>query len=421
MAPAGREFDLLLLGATGITGRVALRYLTGRAGELGISFAVGARDLDRVRRQCADDDVPVPHLERVDVTDAATLDSFAARGSVLINLVGPYTPHGEAVVRACVDHGTSYVDLTAETQFVRRIDQDWHERAAGAGSAIVHTAGFEALPADLAVEVARQALADRGERMVSADVQLSIRSAPSAGIGDSISGGTAQSIVAVFGAEGDPALDDVAFRIPDARAAALVREVSPNRLWPRITSGRVIAPMIPVAFINPPVLHRSVWLLAQEAGKTFAPLRYRDGMRFGRASGILGVGAVLAALAQSAVQATIVSAGRLPHPVRATLARLVGRALPASGAGPSGPALDDWSWRLDATALSADRARSRVRIDAEGHPGYATTARMIVELALVIADGSGTGRTGSITPALAVGAASASRFAEAGMRFTVRA
>lgn len=411
------EFDVLLLGATGITGPATVRYLSERATELGISFAVGARDLEKVRRQCAALGVEVPPLVRVDVTDAATLAPFAGRGAVLINLVGPYSFHGDAVVAACVGAGTSYVDLTAETQFLRRIDARWHDAAAAAGVAIVQTAGFEALPADLAVELARDAL--RPDRLAAADLQLSVQAAPSAGPADGISGGTAQSIVAMLGDPADPALDDVALRVPATADAERIRIASPNRLWPRIAAGQVIAPMIPAAFINPPVLHRTAWLLSREAGERHTPLRYRDGMRLGPFSGVRGVLTLLAAEAISAVQGLVVAGGRLPHPARRVIARVAGRMLPQSGSGPSGPALDDWRWRLDLVGRSADRRRVSVRLDADGHPGYVATARMIAELALILADGTGTGRVGCVTPALALGAGSAPRLARAGLRFSV--
>ncbi len=411
------EFDVLLLGVTGITGAATLTYLTERAGELDMTFAIGARDLEKVRRQCSSSGVAVPPLFQVDVTDDATLTSFARRGSVLINLVGPYSFHGDAVVAACVEAGTSYVDLTAETQFLRRTDARWHEASASAGVAIIQTAGFEALPADLAVELARDAM--RPSRLASADLQLRMLAAPGAGPGDGISGGTAQSIIAMLGDAGSPALDDVAFRIADDADAARTRVASPNRLWPRIAARQVIAPMVPAAFINPPVIHRSAWLHGSETDGGFRPLRYRDGMRLGEFSGVRGMPMLLAAEAIAAVQALVVAGGRLPYTLRRSLARVVGRMLPQSGTGPSGPALDDWRWRLDLVGVSDDRRRVDVRLDADGHPGYVATARMIAELALIVADGTGTGRVGCITPALALGAASAARFARAGLRFSV--
>ncbi|WP_026549890.1 saccharopine dehydrogenase NADP-binding domain-containing protein [Arthrobacter sp. Br18] len=415
-----RRFDVLLLGATGITGSETLDYLVPRALELGLTVAVGARNVAKVRRQCAGRGVEAPPLVEVDVTDTAQVAAFAAAGSVLINLVGPYARSGESVVRACVAAGTSYLDLSAETQFIRRVDAA-HLSAVDAGVAVVQTAGFEALPADLAVELARNALRRRGARLVSADVEVSVRSTAPAGLRDLLSGGTIQSILGVLDDPDDPALRNVAFRVPDESDALRIRKASPNRVRPRLHAGQIIAPMVPVAFLNPPVIHRSSWLLAQEANEEFVPLRYRDGLRFGRFTGVGGVPRLLAAGVLAGVQSLGIAASLLPFPFRRVLARAGRRVLPSSGSGPRGPQFHHWRWELDLLGRSDDHQQVHVRIEAEGHPGYVTTARMIAELALMIVDGSGSGRSGCITPALAAGADHTGRFARAGMRFSLSA
>lgn len=419
-ATGAHDHDVLLLGATGITGRIALAYLARRTTERGVTFAVGARDTDRVRQLCREAGFGCPPVFEVDASDAASLSAFAARGRVLINLVGPYTPHGDVVVRACVEAGTSYVDLTGETQFLRRTDENWHDRALSAGVAIVQTSGFEALPADLAVELGRHELAELGERLVAADVRVSVHAAPGARMSDAVSGGTARSILAVLADRESPRLGDIAFRVGDARDRDRVRAVSPLRLWPRAPGGRIVVPMVPAAFINSPVVHRTAWLLARESGEPFAPLRYREGVPFGTARRPKAAAVVLAAQAQTIAQAAAIGVGMLPWPVRLGVSRLLARLVPAAGTGPQGPALEEWRWELTMRGVSNAGRRVSTHIAAVGHPGYSTTARMISELALILADGSGTGRPGCITPALAVGAGSASRFASAGMRFSVR-
>ena len=61
-----------------------------------------------------------------------------------------------------------------------------------------------------------------------------------------------------------------------------------------------------------------------------------------------------------------------------------------------------------------------VRIDADGHPGYLATSRMMGEAGLVLADESlATDRAGCLTPSVALGTASAERFDAAGLRFRV--
>ena len=65
-------------------------------------------------------------------------------------------------------------------------------------------------------------------------------------------------------------------------------------------------------------------------------------------------------------------------------------------------------------------ARSRSRADADGHPGYLATARMMGEAGLLLAEpGATPSRAGFLTPATALGTAGADRFENARLRFSV--
>jgi short subunit dehydrogenase-like uncharacterized protein len=62
----------------------------------------------------------------------------------------------------------------------------------------------------------------------------------------------------------------------------------------------------------------------------------------------------------------------------------------------------------------------RVEVDAEGHPGYLATARMLGEAGLLLAEAGATPeRAGCLTPATALGTGSAGRFERARVRFSV--
>ena len=61
-----------------------------------------------------------------------------------------------------------------------------------------------------------------------------------------------------------------------------------------------------------------------------------------------------------------------------------------------------------------------VDVDADGHPGYLTTARMLGEAGLMLAEPDVTpDRAGCLTPATALGTAGIDRFERARMRFSV--
>ena len=62
----------------------------------------------------------------------------------------------------------------------------------------------------------------------------------------------------------------------------------------------------------------------------------------------------------------------------------------------------------------------RVDVDADGHPGYLATARMLGEAGMLLAEpGMTPDRAGCLTPATALGTESVDRFERARVRFSV--
>jgi short subunit dehydrogenase-like uncharacterized protein len=419
---ADKDLSVVVFGASGVTGRRVAAYLAERAGEVGAKWAVAGRDAGKLERVLGEIGVAAPETIVADVADPASLAAMAARTKVVLDLVGPYTLYGEPVIEACVAGGAHYVDLTGEMPFMRRTIDNFHDRAAAAGVKIVQTCGFEALPPDLAVLLAAETARERwGEDLAEADVDI-VTDQPAGRIGpqDLISGGTLQSMAEALDGEDASQVADPAALIPDPELAAAVRRRSPIALAPRVNArGDAIAPMTPVAFINPAVIHRSVALLAAERGDGAEPLRYREGI------GIPGGSASLplryaAAGALAGMQAGFRGLTRSGSAVRQRAATVMRRVLPSSGFGPSGEKLEQWSWHLTADARTAGGRYVRVDLDADGHPGYLTTAKILGEVGLLLGeDGATPARAGCLTPATALGTQSLARFERAGARFSV--
>lgn len=421
---ADRDLSVVVFGASGVTGRQVAAYLAERAGEVDARWAVAGRDPVKLERVLGDVGVTAPETITADVADPASLAAMAARTHVVLDLVGPYALHGEPVIEACVENSAHYVDLTGEIPFVRRIIDAYHERAVAAGVKIVEVCGFEALPPDLAVLLADETARERWREGISeADVDVSTQQ-PSGRIGpaDLISGGTLQSLTEALGGDGAAEITDPAALIVDPSAAEAVRRRSPISLAPRVNArDEVISPMTPLAFINPAVIHRSAALLAAERGEAAAePLRYREGIAIpGTASATLPL-RYAAAGALAGAQAGFRALTRARPSVRSRAAGIGRRILPASGYGPSGDKLDQWSWHLTADARTPGGRYVKVDLEADGHPGYQTTAKLLGEVGLLLAeDGATPKRTGCLTPATAIGTQSLDRFARAGARFSV--
>jgi short subunit dehydrogenase-like uncharacterized protein len=95
---------------------------------------------------------------------------------------------------------------------------------------------------------------------------------------------------------------------------------------------------------------------------------------------------------------------------------------PASGYGPAADRLEGWRWTMSAHARTTGGQELDVRLQADGHPGYLATARLLGEAGMLLAeDGATPARAGCLTPATALGTACIERFERAQVRFSVGA
>jgi short subunit dehydrogenase-like uncharacterized protein len=417
-----RDLDVVVFGATGITGRSVAAYLAERSAEMSLRWAAAARDTSKAARVLGEVSAEPTETIVADIGNRSSLAAMAARARVVLNLVGPYTLYGRPVIEACVASGAHYADLTGEMPFVRRIIDDFDGPAAAAGIKVVQTCGFESLPADLLVMLAADTARARWDETL-ATVDLEVAVTPPAGIprpSDGISGGTMQSMLAIAGDEDAELIADPAALIADAAAADAVRSASPITIAPRRgANGAVIAPMAPAAFINPAVIQRTAQLLASDEGRPLQPFRYREGVVLDGSSVSLPLRWGIAG-ALSAMQAGLRGMAAARPAIRRPIASALGRIVPASGFGPTGERLARWAWTMSVRARTTAGRDVGATVQADGHPGYLATARMLAEAGLLLAeDGVTPARAGCLTPGAALGSGCIERLARARMSFSV--
>jgi short subunit dehydrogenase-like uncharacterized protein len=420
---AERDLSVVVFGATGVTGRHVCAYLAQRSQETELRWAAAGRDAEKVRRVLGELNLSAPELVRADVGDRESLREMAARSRVVLNLVGPYTLYGEPVIEACIAAGTHHVDLTGEIPFVRRMIDSHQQQAEAARVKVVPTCGFESLPPDVAVLLAAETARERwGEELATADLDVEVvpPKGRRIGSGDLLSGGTMQSSAAALDDVSAAVVTDPAALVDEDELAARVRSRSPIALAPWFSAdGEVVGPMLPAPFINPAVIQRTAALVARDEGRSPHPFRYRDGVVMPGGSSLVPL-RYAAAAASAGLQAGFRALARARPAVRHRAAGLMRRALPSSGFGPSGADLERWRWRLAVNATTEGGHHVRVDLDADGHPGYLTTARMIGEAGLLLAEeGATPERSGFLTPASALGTGQLDRFESAGLRFRV--
>jgi short subunit dehydrogenase-like uncharacterized protein len=417
-----RDLAVVVFGATGITGRGVAAHLAERSRDTDLRWAAAGRDATRIGAVLGDLGVEAPETIEADVENPKSLREMAARAAVVLDLVGPYTLHGRPVIEACIEGGAHYADLTGEIPFVREMIDSSQAAAREAGVKIVNVSGFEALPADLSVALAAVTARERwSEELATADLEVEMLT-PGGAIkpSEAISVGTLQSIAEIVGHPRAETISDPAALIEGSDLAQRVRNVSPIAIAPRIgPQGEVIGPMAPAAYINPAVIHRSAALAAAEEGREFNPFRYREGIAIPGGAASLPLRYALGGLLSGSQAAVKALSGASPS-LRGRIAALLRSRLPGSGFGPRGSRMERFSWRLAVDARTVDGHYVRIDLDADGHPGYLSTARMLGEAGILLAEeGATPERSGFLTPAAALGTSRLEQFRHAGLRFRV--
>jgi short subunit dehydrogenase-like uncharacterized protein len=408
-----RDLSVLVVGASGVTGRRAVPYLRERARESDFRWGIAGRSIERLEPLIAGwPAAERPEVLLVDSSDRGAVAAAVARTRSIVNFAGPFARMAPPVIEACVEAGIAYVDVSGEIDFVASVVDRHHRAAEASGARIVQVCGFEALPFDLSAALGIERLGEQhDESPVAIDVLCS--ATPPPGLprpSDMVSNGTFESLREAIAGEHAELLGDPAALIGDLADRSTVRAASPIRNRPRRRPGAgPLAPMLPSPVINPPVIQRSLAL----AG--LGPLPYREGISLdGVVPRPLQAVAAGGAAALNGGLSLLTRAPRGPRRAGAGALKL----LSPSG-GPHPERLEGWHWSVECTVRGDGGTEVGTRVDAVGHPGYLATSRMTAEAGLILGDpGASTPqRAGVLTPAAALGTAELGRFEAAGLRF----
>lgn len=373
-----REFDLVLLGATGFTGGLTARYLAEHAPQ-DLRWALAGRNEAKLRALGID--VPLLHA---DSSDRASLDALAARTGLVISTVGPYLEHGGPLVAACAAAGTDYVDLTGEPEFVDQMYVDHHATAVSTGARIVHACGFDSIPHDIGAFFTMQQL---GTITDTVHLRGVVRS------NAALSGGTFHSALGQFS------------HLRGMKAAAQARRrIEPHNR--RAASDHALIgrdPILGYWLVPLPTIDQSIVVRSGRALESYGP-------RF-RYAHFAGTKTLRYAVGGAAGAAALVAAAQVP-PLRDAL----GRRLP-QGQGPSEKRRAH-SWFTVDFVVEHHGETHHTRVSG-GDPGYSETAKMLAEAAMCLVLDDNPDVAGSVTTAQAMGENLLQRLIAAGIKFDV--
>ncbi|MEU4606363.1 saccharopine dehydrogenase NADP-binding domain-containing protein [Kribbella sp. NPDC023972] len=368
-----RQYDVVLLGASGFTGALTAEYLAKNA-PADLTWAVAGRNKAKLEGFGKD-------VLYADVTDPKSLKNLAESTRIVITTVGPYIQYGEQVVAACADAGTDYLDLTGESEFVDRMYVRYHERAVQTGARLIHACGFDSIPYDLGVQFTVEQLPERVPIQVDGLVRA----------GGRPSGGTFQTVITGLSRPKQHL---------EAHRARRRAELRPEGRSAKAVRGRLHRQQgfwaVPLPTIDPQIVGYSARLL-DRYGPDFRYSHYAVVRRLPMVAGGIGGMALLTVAAQ------------LPPARKALLNRL------KSGEGPS-PERRAESW-FNVRFVGRGGGKQVITEVAGGDPGYDETAKMLGESALCLALDDLPETAGQTTTAAAMGPALRNRLTNAGMTF----
>ena len=148
-----KEYDFVVYGATGFTGKLVVEYLVHKySNNSQIKWALAGRNLEKLESVAASKNVPEgTGLLEVDSNHIASIEEMISKTKCVLTTVGPYQLYGNDIVSACAKSGIDYVDLCGEPGWMHEKINELTETARETGSRIVFSCGFDSIPFDLGV------------------------------------------------------------------------------------------------------------------------------------------------------------------------------------------------------------------------------------------------------------------------------
>eukprot|EP00933_Yihiella_yeosuensis_P061992 TRINITY_DN64895_c0_g1_i1.p1 TRINITY_DN64895_c0_g1~~TRINITY_DN64895_c0_g1_i1.p1 ORF type:complete len:437 (+),score=72.29 TRINITY_DN64895_c0_g1_i1:32-1342(+) len=408
-----REFDVVIWGATGFTGRLVTAAIAGHTAPFysctlpnpgysrGVRYALAGRSkekLELLKAECkCGPDVGIFVAE---AQDSSAIASFVSKAKVVIAVAGPFKLHSDVVVGQCAALGTHYVDITGEVAWVRSVIDRYDGLARANGALLCSMCGFDSVPFDLGALFAINRLRKRSSGSSIRRITSYTWMAEGSFSGGSLASGVSNSKTPVQLTQGLNQADPFLLGgLPKGGSRAEDLDSATHRIF-QLSEDIYCGPSV-MHVVNSRCVRRSAQLLSwgpyfnfSEFSPTFAQKQAHK------------LVTLQTNPAPPEIVEQLMAAGKLPKP----------------GEGPK-PEVRKRSKFAAVLNCTADDGSEIIVSVSGGEAGYEETARMVLEAALTLAEephscpGIATG--GCLTPAAALGESLIRRLQHVGLRFHV--
>lgn len=404
-----RQYDVVLYGASGFTGKQTVQYFATHAPAGQVRWAIAGRNRQKLEAVKAEF---VPPSQAVDILvadshDSQALDQIAAQTQVVLNTAGPFALYGNAIVAACVQRRTHYVDITGETPWVRDLIDRHQAQAAADGTRIIPCCGFDSVPSDLGTYLV--------VRQIQRDLGLPCQQVK--GYFQAFGGFNGGTLASGFNLSDSGRWHQVQqpFLLnPPGEHSPEDIERNRDPLTPAYDPeiGAWVAPFF-MGPINTRVVRRSSALFGEWQAPYGPNFTYQEFFKFDPPLDWLQAAGVTAGMALAGTLLQSLPLRQLLQPL-----------LPQPGTGPTPEIMDQGWFRGELLGTASNGQRYRGLICDRGDPGNRATVKFLCESALSLvlnqeALPGGPHRGGILTPATGLGEVLAQRLRNAGMTLEV--
>ena len=382
-----KEYQIILYGATGFTGKLCAEYLKNNYSE--IKWAIAGRDKEKLEnlKESLNLDCKI-FIANGD--DKASVDNFVSKTKVVLSTAGPFARYSNLIVKSCVENKTHYTDITGENHWVKDLIDEHHEKASGEGTRIIPSCGYDSIPSDMGVFFSVQKM---GKPVKKVTVYHS-------GQGG-VSGGTTETIFTIGPLpkeKRDPFLLN-----PENSVSEKQRKLSKDGFEiKQIENTDLYSGIGPMSFANTRVVRRSSALFDADQKSYGSDFIFKELGSYSskKSARLASFGLIFAFLI-----------------ISTPLRYIVRRFLPKPGEGPDKKTREN-GWFKGLFKVEAEDGEIKYfQIYGEGDPGYKATAQMVCESAVTLAISDELELGGVLTSAYGLGNPLLERLIKSGIKF----
>ncbi|MFP8488972.1 saccharopine dehydrogenase family protein [Gracilimonas sp. Q87] len=390
-------FDIILVGATGFTGRRAVKYFNDHAPEA-LKWGIAARNPEKLSKVAGENGIESKRCFRVDITNPEDVEHIIQATRIIVTTAGPFSLYGEELIKQCAESGTHYLDITGEVGFIGEMIKKYEKEAIESGSILIPFSGFDSVPADITAYLLSSEFNDPEKLSIKSYYRIS----------GGFNGGTIATMLNKFETGeykkmGDPQLliKDQNQKVHKTDGAQFFGYDSMINKWsvPFIMGG-----------INSKVVYKSAALFSEEKKEYAESIGYSEHSALGRWYNPFPF------LFISVFILSLTMLGPFSW-----FQAFIRKIMPAPGEGPSEKSIENGFFKLTAYAFDKNRSSKKLNMFYPGDPGNKSTIFFLCESALFLAENNNSylGRMGFLTTVSALGPDFIERLRDRGLNISV--